>query len=58
MYKQKWIVETEVKNNVPDITNLLRYWPMLEIFGGEALVIDYVISRQIFLMFIVKIVKK
>ena len=29
------------KNNVPEITDLLRYWPMLEIFGGKALEVDY-----------------
>ena len=25
------------KNNIPEITDLLRYWPILEIFGGTAL---------------------
>ena len=26
-----------VKNNVPELTDLLRYWSKLEIFGGKAL---------------------
>ena len=29
------------KNNIPEITNLLQYWLMLENFGGKALEVDY-----------------
>ena len=29
--------DRRAKNNVPEITDLLRYLPMLELFGGKAL---------------------
>ena len=29
------------KNNNPEINDLLRYWPLLEMFGGKVLEIDY-----------------
>ena len=29
------------KNNVPEITDILRYWPM---FGGKALEVDYLLT--------------
>ena len=35
--KQKRIFVTYAKNSVPEITDLLRYWSMLGIFGGKAL---------------------
>ena len=28
-------------NNDPEITDLLRYWPMLEIFDANAVEVDY-----------------
>ena len=31
------IFATGAKNNIPKTTNLLRYWPKLEIFGGKVL---------------------
>ena len=38
-------VKTEMdfrkKNSIPEITNLLRYWTMLEISVGKALEEDY-----------------
>jgi hypothetical protein len=36
-YKLLTIIEywKIVKNNVPEITGLLRIWPMLEFFGGK-----------------------
>ena len=31
-----------MKNNVPEITaTLIRYWPMLESFGGKVFKLDY-----------------
>ena len=30
------------KNNIPEITDLLRYWPMSESFGGKAFEVDYI----------------
>ena len=30
------------KNNVPETTNLLQYWLVLEIFGMKALDVDFI----------------
>ena len=41
-----------VKNNVLEMTDLLRYWPMLEIFGGKALGVDYLKANKVKCMYI------
>ena len=35
-----------MKNNVPEITDLLRFLPMLEVLGGKALEVDYLNNFQ------------
>ena len=39
--KDEWLQILEClrlgKNNVPELTDLLRYWPMFEMFGRRAL---------------------
>ena len=41
------------KNNVPEIADLLRYWPMsiYLIFGGKESVIDYLMLGDILFFF-------
>ena len=36
-----------VKNDVPNITDLLRYWPMFGIFGGKAKEVCYFLYYSI-----------